>query len=148
MNLIWHFISSGILAILIFPFFGWQVLWILIGGFFIDVDHYFLYIVRLKRFNLIEAYRYVKEKCEKKEFKDTLCIFHTIEFIILLAILSFYFKFIFLILIGLILHMILDSAYLINHKERRARAFSFFMWLKHYYSKNNVKLFNSTFDFF
>ena len=55
-----HFIVSLFLAVILYPIFGWIVGVILIGGFFIDVDHYLLYLFKKKDYSLRNAYFYFR----------------------------------------------------------------------------------------
>jgi len=106
-----HLIVSLILAIILFPFFGLYSFVALIGGFLIDVDHIILYWIRFKNLNLTKTYKYFREigiNKDLEEYKKTIRIFHSIEFIILIIIASFYHKFFLILLISLIIHMIMD----------------------------------------
>ncbi|MFH0936568.1 MAG: hypothetical protein V1815_02725 [Candidatus Woesearchaeota archaeon] len=125
----YHVISSALLSVILYPFLALNVLWVFFAGFLIDVDHYIYYVLKFKSFNLKKAYKYFEEYEKKRHFKDVLCIFHTIEFFILLLILSFYNKIIFLIFIGIIFHEILDLIDMYIKKLWEARALSFIMWL-------------------
>ena len=90
MNLREHFIISLILSIAIFPIYGYQSLLVLVSGFFIDIDHYFYSIYKHKNFNMIDSYYYNKRRDIAKH--DTLGIFHTVEFWILMLVLFIIFK--------------------------------------------------------
>ncbi len=106
-----HFIASLILAIILFPFFGFYSFIVLISGFFIDFDHILFYWFRFKSFNLNRAYNYFRDitlKRDIKEYKKVFRIFHSVEFITLISILTFYHKIFLILLIGLIIHIIMD----------------------------------------
>lgn len=110
-----HLAVSLIIAAAIYPFFGLHALFAIAGGFLIDVDHYLWYIYRFRKLSLIACYRhYMKfmgNPNQKSEF-GTLLIFHTIEFLVAAAVLSFFFGFILAFTIGLLSHYVLDLVYL------------------------------------
>lgn len=109
-----HFIISTILAIILFPFFGFYSLFVFIGGFLIDLDHILFYWIKFKSFNLKRTHDYCRNitlKKDIKEYKQVLIIFHSIEFIILISIFSFYHKTFLILLIGVIIHIIMDMIY-------------------------------------
>lgn len=109
---IWkHALFSAILAAALYPSFQWKAVFALIGGVLIDIDHYFWYIYRYKKFNLIGCYRFYVDTNESMDFKQhfgLLHVFHTIEFLLAMAILSFYSGHALLFAIGLIGHYALD----------------------------------------
>lgn len=123
-----HFIVSVILGILLFPIFKWNVLLILVGGVLIDIDHYLLYYMKFKKFDLIRGYKYFKKDCWK-ELINSLSIFHTVEVLILMIILSLYYRIIILILIGMVSHLIMDAIYEYNVAGRLVKCPSFIYWL-------------------
>ena len=120
-----HFILSLILAILLFPIYQYNVVLIFLSGFLIDGDHYLWYILKFKNFSFRKAYWYHVEH----KGKSKLHIAHTIEFWILLAILSFYFRFFYFILIGVIFHNILDFIHIYIMKFPKNRPISITGWL-------------------
>lgn len=130
MLLKYHIISSALLSILLYPFFGLNVLFVFFAGFLIDVDHYIYYVLRFKDLSLKKSYKYFEEYPEKRHFSDILFIFHTVEFFGLLIILSFYNDIIFLIFTSVSLHQILDMILLYKIDAFESRAFSLIMWLK------------------
>ena len=80
-----HALIGFILSIGLFPFFGFYSFFILIASVFLDIDHYFYFVVKTKKLSLKKAYQYHKKlKCGQCIF----CIFHTIEFLIILGIFS------------------------------------------------------------
>ena len=110
----WHFLTALILSAILWPFFKINVLIIIFSAVFIDVDHYILYIYRKKDFSLMRAYSFFKnlgdifKKTGKTYREYSLCIFHTVEFFIILFILGFispFFQFVFL---GCSFHVIID----------------------------------------
>ncbi len=106
-----HLLLSLILAVVLYPIFSWKVLFILVGGVLIDIDHYFWCIFKHKNLNFVDCYRFHSVENIKNNYKDITgdtLIFHTIEFLIASIILSFYFKFMLIFTIGVLLHYFLD----------------------------------------
>ena len=109
-----HFLLSLIIAVLVYPIFGWAVLMIFIGGVLIDVDHYLYYALKKKDLSLRRAYRYfvrLRERSIKGKtlnIKYPILIFHGIEFCIILLVLSIFSSFFWRVLIGIIIHLALD----------------------------------------
>ena len=130
MNLIYHFITSLILSILLFPIYSYNALLVFIFGFFIDIDHYIWSIFKDKNFNFLDSYKYFKNRNIIK--RDLLNIFHVIEFWILIAIIFIIFKndFFYPLLIGLVVHLTMDiiDEKVNNIKGERAKSLIF--WLK------------------
>lgn len=91
----WHLLFGAIFSLilyLIFPQIGiFNISLIFLSSILIDFDHYLWTIKRKKYFNLKEVYLWNKNL--PKNHKPITHIFHTIEFIIFIAILSFYFNF-------------------------------------------------------
>jgi len=112
---------------LIFPkigFVGFSL--IVLSTFFIDVDHYFLYVYKKKNLSLKNAYRwFVKNfkkslsmsKEEKINCKYEILIFHGIEFWLILGLLALFFEIFAYIFIGVMFHMLLDWIQLIYYKK-------------------------------
>jgi hypothetical protein len=103
-----HFLSFLMLAVIFYPIYNWKVLFILAGGVLIDIDHYFLYVFRFKKFNLFHCYTYFRDENNIKKHIGCLLIFHTIEFLLILLLLSFYFEFVLIFMIGSLTHYLLD----------------------------------------
>ncbi len=98
---------------------------IILSTFFIDVDHYFVYVYKNKNFSLKNAYCWFIEEGKKlkgfsrekkKKYKSEILIFHGIEFWIFLSILSFFNNYFLFIFIGVMFHMFLDFVFS-NSKE-------------------------------
>lgn len=126
-----HIIYSTILCIILYPFIGNDVFIIWFVSIFIDVDHYLWYILNKKSWNLLNAYK----KHAKKEFrhiKYKLHIFHLIELLIVIGLLSFYHIILFHIFIGMLFHFILDwiDMFFINPISRKERTWSLIMYFK------------------
>lgn len=114
-----HILYGGIfssLAWTLFPNIGPNALTIFLASFLIDADHYFAYALKRKNLNLRKAYKYFREMHEKlkigvkngKNIKSPLVIFHTVESLLLLLILSIFYPIFLFIFIGFVFHNILD----------------------------------------
>jgi len=139
MNLSTHLIFSILLAAILAPFIGYQALWIIFGGFFIDVDHYFYYAFRHKTLSIPRAYHYHKRERGAKYEPDILHIFHTVEFLLLVVLFiiityslkwHFFFSFFTFTFIGMLFHLILDLLHMAHADCFDARAVSLLGWLK------------------
>ncbi len=118
MELKYHFIVSLVLSILLFPFFKLNAIYVMVGGFLIDVDHYIWYILKYKNFSIKNTYKLSKNN----EILYRLHIFHLIEVLIASIILLFFSKIFLLITIGLIVHYAMDFAmdfYYMKHNLRK-----------------------------
>ena len=129
MNIWVHFLTSLILALILYPIFKWKVLFILMGGFLIDIDHYFWYIYKFRKFNLFGCRKYFIDNNNIKEQTGGLLIFHTIEFLIASIILSFYFKFMLIFTIGILSHYFLDLLNYYFFMKRFVLNHSIISWL-------------------
>ena len=127
-----HLMFSSILAILLYPLYNWKVLFVLAGGFLIDIDHYLWYIYRYKKFNLIDSYRFYMKNIEVNDFTNVmgiLLIFHSVEFLLVMIILSFYNEYVFIFTIGVILHYLLDLIFLFIYTRRFIVNHSIIWWI-------------------
>ncbi|MBI2652668.1 hypothetical protein HYX00_04345, partial [Candidatus Woesearchaeota archaeon] len=116
-----HTAVSLILAALLYKFYSWKVIFIIVGGVLIDIDHYFLFVFKYKKFGLMECYNFFTIEGKKNNWNDfngDLFVFHTVEFFILMTVLSFYKDFALLFTIGLISHHILDLIFLFTVTKR------------------------------
>ena len=106
-----HIILSLILAALLkylSSLTSIQILVILLSAVLIDVDHWFVYISKKKDLSITRSYNWFVAISKLKNPPRFLCIFHTIEFFILIAILSLNYIFFQLVLIGMAFHVALD----------------------------------------
>ena len=104
MNIKGHFLIGLILSLILLPFFGTNSFIIIISSILLDIDHIFNYALNHNSINIKKAINHHKNLCGK----HALSIFHTIEFIILLGILSSFSETILLLFIGAIAHLITD----------------------------------------
>lgn len=127
-----HVIVSSILAAVLYPFFGWKVLLIFIGGVAIDLDHYLWYAFKHMDLNPFNCYRHFMKGLEKDNYKfniGILFIFHSIELLALAVILSFFNELAMMFAIGLLLHYLLDLIYLYTGPKQFITNPSIISWL-------------------
>lgn len=125
-----HLLLAIPLCFILFPFYGWKVWIVLVSSVLIDIDHPPVYFLIFKRFNIKRVYRFFIDNAEG--ICDKLCaVFHTVEFLMLILILSFYFNPLFLVFIGLAYHVLIDFIGTFI-KYKKIKVFSFFIWLKRY----------------
>jgi len=134
----YHILLGFTLSILLYSFSLItlpQATLIFLSSFLIDIDHYLFYVKKKKDYNLKNAVIWFKETLFLKKHKPMLVVFHTIEFIVLIAILSLYFKALIFILIGLLFHSITDLFYFIYLGFFNVREYSLIRYLVS--NKNN-----------
>ncbi len=127
-----HFLFSLSLAAALYPFFGWKTFMILIGGVLIDIDHYFWYVFKHKKLNLFSCYKYYLERMDKEKLLENvgvLLIFHTIEFLLVMTVLSFYSELAIMLTLGLLLHYALDLIFLYLIPKRFIANHSIIHWI-------------------
>lgn len=142
-HVIINLIISLILLFFIQPIY---VLIIFLSSVLIDVDHYFYYIFKRKRFSLKSAYnwnliegRKFKELSlkERKKHQYFIFILHSIELLLILLILSRFSIFFFLIFIGFSIHLLEDSIEAQKFKFLKRRLFLFYAIPLHKKIKQN-----------
>ena len=128
-HIIINLIIGLILLIFINPIY---VLIIFLASILIDVDHYIYYIFKKKRFSLKSAYNwYVIEKQkfhdlslkEKKKHRYFIFIFHGIESIIILLIISLFIPSFIFIALGFTIHLIEDFLIALKFKYMKRKLF-------------------------
>jgi hypothetical protein len=126
----YHVLSGFIFSLIIFLIFpeinliGFTI--IFLSSFLIDVDHYLFYVFTKKDLSLKKAHKFfLKEhkKFHKLSYKEKTkklkkrgpwpMVFHGVETLILLGILSFFHQIFLYIIIGLIFHQVLDFIHII-----------------------------------
>jgi hypothetical protein len=136
----WHILFGAIFSILaklIFNLGDLESFLIFFAAVFIDFDHYLSFVYHSGKFRLKDSFEYyrLKEIEEKKNLKKGIRkpgdfhVFHTIEFHLLVLILSFYFHPLFFIFIGMVFHSLLDVVEMIHKDVLYYREFFFFRWL-------------------
>jgi len=131
----WHILISAIASIMLF-FVGVSMPYVLVfffSAFLIDFDHYLAFMIEKRSLNLKKAYDYFVElgkKCERGEIRGPLCIFHTVEFLIVFAVISYFNLVIFAILAGFVFHISADVIHGLITKTLKFRNFSIIGYLK------------------
>ena len=111
MTLTQHVALTGIASAALAPIAGGtEILLFAIGGVLIDTDHYLLYIYRRRNLSIRGMFRYFEEL---QPIQSTipyvgLCIFHTIDFFILLAVLAYFHPVFSYLLAGCLFHFAID----------------------------------------
>jgi hypothetical protein len=112
-------VSLVLYAIKVNPFF---ILLFFLASVLIDFDHYILYVIRKKKFNPFRAYSYFRDDAEKELLKEgkkrVLFVFHNLEILLALLILSFFIRFFVPILLGYAFHLIID---IINEQSEKVK---------------------------
>ncbi len=125
----WHILFGFVFSLVLVNFFNFSLfagLIVLLSSIFIDLDHVLLYFLKTKNLNPWKFYEWsmIKRKdwarvpFEKKStFYTPHFIFHGVEFLVLIILLSFLHVFFFWILIGVIFHLVLDFIEIFYKRE-------------------------------
>ncbi len=128
MNLKQHLAATGAASAALIPICEpTGILLFACGSILIDVDHQLFYFNRTGRYDVSGMFRYFRENVDENLASIPylgVCIFHTIEFFLLVTVLSFYFPLLDYLLAGLIFHILLDIYDLIRLKVPFIRAYS------------------------
>jgi hypothetical protein len=135
MTLTQHVAITSVAAVALAPFMGaGEILLFAVGSILIDVDHYLLYIQRTKRFDVRGMFRYFDDllPIQKTIPYVGLCLFHTIDFFLIVGLLALFHPGLFSLLAGLLFHFVIDlidlhrkgvpfirAFFLIEHAVRR-----------------------------
>ncbi len=102
----------------LFPQIGWTGFFIIVfSTIFIDFDHYLIYIIKKKNFNLKKAFQWhikIRKKhqslksSQKSKYYYPTCIFHGLEILLIPLILSYFSIIFFFVFIGMSFHLLLD----------------------------------------
>jgi len=126
----WHALLGIPFVLILFLFFDFSLLAltiIFLVNFFIDVDHYIWYVGAKKDLSLKNAFKYLVKYGYSQKI---MYLFHTIEFLIILTVLTYYFNALVPLFIGVIFHELIDLVYLLYLKKMNLKEFSFFVALK------------------
>ena len=122
-----HLKYTAVASSAMLVFWNWQqILLFAIGSILIDADHYIFYIFKCKKFDIKGMFAYYNMLMREKDRITYLgvLVFHTIEFFIVVGILSLYIPVMVYLLAGLIFHFILDTIFLYKIKCISLRAYS------------------------
>lgn len=142
----WHVLYSFVLCYLLFLFTQisiFSVGIIFLSAIFIDLDHYFLFILKQKKFNPKFFWEWSLKKKEewrkienKKLYQYPIFLFHGFESLLILALLSFVNLFFFWVFVGFAFHIFLDLLHLIYKEEEMHKVSQIVTWKK---NKNRIK---------
>jgi hypothetical protein len=125
-----HLLLGTIFSVLIYFLFDltlFQASLVLLASVFIDVDHYLFIIKRKNIWNLKKAYYW--HKGLPKNHKTIMHVFHTLEFMILILIMSYFWNGFLFIFIGIFFHSILDILDLFCNYRFGVREFSLIRYI-------------------
>jgi hypothetical protein len=126
MTLNQHVAITGVAAAVLLSFWSkMEVALFCAGGILIDVDHYLCYIQRTGRFGIAGMFRYFQALCKIEQGIPYygLCLFHTVDFFLLVALAAFYYPVFIPLLTGLLFHFAVDLCDLLRKKVPFIRAY-------------------------
>ncbi len=128
----WHFLYGYVFSIILVYFFHFSLfagLVVFLSSIFIDLDHVLIYFIKTKNLHPFKFYNWslVRKEIwnklsskEKEDFKRPHFILHGLEAVLILILLSYLHVFFFWILLGVLLHLILDFIVLFYEREHLA----------------------------
>ena len=137
-----HSLFSLALAAILYHFFGWEAAAVFVGGVMVDFDHYIWYVYNLRKFNPLKCYTYFIKDIEKNDWQDvqgTVLVLHTVEFLALCIILSFFNTIALLFTIGLVGHYFLDLVWHLRVPKRAILNHSLVHWLVNRYFAHSAR---------
>jgi hypothetical protein len=127
MTLKQHLLATGVVVAAMAPFSGVAEMAIFsAGSILIDVDHYFFYVQRSRRWDvggMFSYFRSVDKNLMKIPYLGV-CIFHTADFFLIVAIISAFFHPLIYLFCGLLFHLLLDIVDMVRLKCPFLRAYS------------------------
>jgi hypothetical protein len=126
MTLKQHLVITGVAVVALAPVLDAARLALFaVGGVLIDVDHYLLYIQRRRNFSVSGMFRYYEElqPIQASIPYVGLCLFHTIDCFLLVAVLGYFYPVLYALLAGLLFHFLFDLFDLWRKKALLIRAF-------------------------
>ncbi|MDP3026132.1 MAG: hypothetical protein Q8N63_00365 [Nanoarchaeota archaeon] len=126
----WHALFGFVFAYVLYWFTSmnmFEASLIFLSSVLIDFDHYVWIVKRKGYFNLKQAYLW--HKALPKNHKPIMNIFHTIEFIIFIFILTFFWKVFLYVLMGMLFHSVLDIIDIYYNSKIGCREFSLIRYL-------------------
>ncbi|PIN93057.1 hypothetical protein COU54_04440 [Candidatus Pacearchaeota archaeon CG10_big_fil_rev_8_21_14_0_10_31_24] len=138
----WHIvlgaIFTGILWLMAPEINKYYLLLVFLASVFIDIDHYICAVKKTGKIGLFSSLEYYENYGveEKKRHgrgvreKGDFHFLHTIEFHVLIAILSIFWAPLFYVFIGMVFHSLLDIFDMLRAGVIYRREFFFFRWLR------------------
>lgn len=111
MNLTQHIALTGIAVAAGSPFLsGPELALFAVGGVLVDVDHYLLYWQRTGSLSIRGMFRYFADlqPIQRNIPYVGLCLFHTVDFFLLVALLGYFFPILYSFLAGALYHFVID----------------------------------------
>lgn len=128
MNLKQHVAATGVVAATMIPYSSSTgILLFVAGGILIDVDHQIFYFVRTGRLDISGMFRYFREVVDQNLASIPylgICIFHTVDFLLTIALCSLFFPPLRYLLAGLVFHLLLDIVDMTRLKIPFIRSYS------------------------
>jgi hypothetical protein len=136
----WHILLGAIFTLIVWlalqgipPFYLGLIF---LSSFLIDLDHYVASAYKTKSLSLKNSFKYyenvrIKEKkdiAQGIKRKSDFHLFHTIEFHVLIGLLSFFWMGFFYIFIGMMFHSIVDLMDMTKRGAFHRREYFFFNW--------------------
>ena len=118
MTLKQHSMITAAASIVLIPFWNWmQIAVFAVGSILIDIDHYLFFVLRQKKFGIKAMFDYHDSLFKKKDQIPYagICVFHTLDFFLLVGILSIFFPILIFLLSGLVFHFLIDLFHLYRH---------------------------------
>jgi len=106
-----HLALTGLAAAALAPIAGAEEIALFaIGGVLIDADHYLLYIQRRHNLSVTGMFRYFEElqPLQRTIPYVGLCLFHTIDFFLLIGVLAYFYAPARYLLAGCLYHFVID----------------------------------------
>ena len=132
----WHVLLGGMFSLFLIALFNFtwiNGLIIFLSSVMIDLDHYFLYVLRKRKLSPKRFWRESLKKIkiwkgfskeEKKLHKEAHFLLHGLEMLLVLLVLSFFWKVFFFIFLGFSFHILLDLLNKILARESLASKLS------------------------
>jgi hypothetical protein len=143
----WHIAINAILFLILLFFVPlFPALIFFLSSVLIDIDHYLYYIYEKRDFSLIRAYKWNKitrkryhnlSREEKKRHRYFVLVFHGVEVLLILLILSEFFPVLFFVFLGFFVHMVQDViiAFRFDYLKRKL----FLTYAIYIHNKHRVK---------
>lgn len=128
-----HILSGVILTFLVWIFFKVNLLslsLIFFSSFSFDVDHYLYFVFKKKDLSLKRAYEWCLTVPKEMFPKPIAAFLHSLEFLSVLIFLSFFFNFLWFVVLGFSFHYIFDVGWLYTNKLLSLENVSLFFALR------------------
>tara|TARA_Y100000034_G_C6657193_1_gene287951 strand:+ start:65 stop:499 length:435 start_codon:yes stop_codon:yes gene_type:complete len=131
----WHLLWGVILSIslLFTPLSTTAVIIIFISSGAIDIDHYLRFVIKTKKFSPKKFWKWSMDRRkkwnnlspqEKKQHSRSVFIFHNIELLFVLILLSYFSPIFFWVFLGILFHLFLDFVHALYRKNPLTTKFS------------------------